>query len=118
MSETIEPGALVPMATTDLVAIFTAPGGVDAVIARLERDARAAAAELDISTPRGRKEIASLAYKVARSKTALDTTGRSGTGLTRSPPKSASHWTITRRQRMRGSRATKTRSPRLRRWPT
>lgn len=65
----INVGALVP------TQVF-APGGIDAIIASLEAEARAEAAKLDISTQKGRKEIASLAYKVARSKTALDDMGK------------------------------------------
>lgn len=53
-----------------------APGGIDTILEKVEAETRAAAAELDISTPKGRKEIASLAYKVARSKTALDDMGK------------------------------------------
>lgn len=63
--------------TTALVpAVVFAPGGIDAILAKVEAETRAAAADLDISTPKGRKEIASLAYKVARSKTALDDMGK------------------------------------------
>lgn len=54
-----------------------APGGVEDVLTRLEQQARAE--PTDISTVAGRKAIASLAYKVARSKTALDALGK---GLT------------------------------------
>lgn len=52
------------------------PGGIDAVLESLETQVRADAAALDISTPKGRKDIASLAYKVSRSKTALDEAGK------------------------------------------
>lgn len=53
-----------------------APGGVRALVAKIQTDARAAAATLDISTEKGRKAIASLALKVARSKTAIDDAGK------------------------------------------
>lgn len=69
--------ALVTIETTDLVAVFTETNGVEAILKRLEADARARAAGLDISTPNGRQEIASLARtKIARSKTALLSAGK------------------------------------------
>jgi hypothetical protein len=55
-------------------AIFSEDGGIDAMLAKLEADVRSVAT--DISTPKGRKEIASLAHKVARSKTAFDGLGK------------------------------------------
>jgi colicin import membrane protein len=55
-------------------AVLFAPGGVDAIISKLEADVRAIST--DISTEAGRKAVASLAYKVARSKTALDDMGK------------------------------------------
>jgi hypothetical protein len=51
-----------------------APGGVEGIISKLEADVRAI--ERDISTPDGREAVKSLAYKVARSKTALDDMGK------------------------------------------
>lgn len=67
--------------STDLVAvrvltpeIVFAPGGVEAILKKIEEEVRAA--PTDISTPSGRAAIASLAYKVARSKTALDEMGK------------------------------------------
>lgn len=65
----LDTGALVPTQVY-------APGGVDKILDSLEADVRASAKALDISTSKGRKEIASLAYKVARSKTALDDMGK------------------------------------------
>lgn len=53
-----------------------APGNVRALVTQIETDARAAAALLDISTEKGRRAIASLANKVARSKTAIDDAGK------------------------------------------
>ena len=68
------------VATLDMTALVPtqvfAPGGVDAILEKLEAEVRASAKDLDISTPKGRKEVASLAYKVARSKTALDDMGK------------------------------------------
>lgn len=53
-----------------------APGGIKAAVTALKTEVRAQAASLDISTEKGRKQIASLAYKVAQSKTALDKIGK------------------------------------------
>jgi colicin import membrane protein len=50
--------------------------GLDPFLEQIEKEVRTAAVSLDISTEAGRKEIASLAYKVARSKTALDDLGK------------------------------------------
>lgn len=55
-------------------AIFSQEGGIDAMLTKLEADVRAV--QTDISTPKGRKEVASLAFKVARSKTAFDDMGK------------------------------------------
>ncbi len=74
MSTTIEPGTdLVVIETLNALVVF-APGGVEDVLTRLEAQARAAAT--DASTPANRKHLTSLAYKVARSKTALDKLGK------------------------------------------
>lgn len=58
------------------VQIF-APGVPDKLIDEIEKAARAEAAHSDISTEAGRKAVASLAYKVARTKTAIDNEGKS-----------------------------------------
>lgn len=55
------------------IEIFT-PQGVDEVIDRIAAEARAVV--LDISTVSGRKHVASLAYKIAKSKTFLDEAGK------------------------------------------
>lgn len=55
-------------------AVFSDPGGIEAIISKLEADVRAI--DTDISTPAGRAAIKSLAHKVARSKTALDDMGK------------------------------------------
>lgn len=65
--------ALVTIETLTPAVVF-APGGVDSIISKLEADVRAV--KTDISTEAGRKAVASLAYKVARSKTALDDMGK------------------------------------------
>lgn len=65
--------AIIP-ATSLVPADVFKPGGVDDV---LERIAKAARAEKpDVSTRQGRKDIASLALKVAKSKTHLDDMGK------------------------------------------
>lgn len=48
------------------------PGFLDPIVGRIEREAREEAAKLDISTVAGRKAIASLSFKVAKSKTFVD----------------------------------------------
>lgn len=70
-----------PQASTELVVVSAlvptevfAPGGVEAIIKSVTDKVRAI--ETDISTLAGRKAISSLAYKVARSKTALDEMGK------------------------------------------
>lgn len=55
-------------------AIFGEPGGVQDMLSKIEAEVRAV--KTDISTAAGRAAIASLAYKVARSKTALDEMGK------------------------------------------
>jgi colicin import membrane protein len=65
--------ALVTIETLTPAVVF-APGGVDSIISKLEADVRAIST--DISTEAGRKAVASLAYKVTRSKTALDDMGK------------------------------------------
>ena len=68
--------------TNDLVlqkitpAIVFAPGGVEAIIGKVENETRAQAAGLDISRPKDRAAMRSLAAKVASSKTLLDDMGK------------------------------------------
>ncbi|WP_051013888.1 hypothetical protein [Pararhodospirillum photometricum] len=57
-------------------AIFGQGDGIEEVVVGVEARARIEAQALDVSTPKGRKAIASLAYAVARSKTALDDAGK------------------------------------------
>lgn len=54
------------------VAVYS--GGIDALLAKIAAEAKSFTP--DISTPQGRKEIASVAYKVAKSKTLLDDMGK------------------------------------------
>lgn len=68
--------------TTDLVALFKGDGDqIDPIIARIEADVRGQVA--DLTTDKGRKAIASLAYKVSKSKTALDEAGKTLTDAQR-----------------------------------
>lgn len=55
-------------------AVVFQPGSVRSILDKLKADVLAV--EIDISTPKGRKDCASLAYKVTRSKTALDDMGK------------------------------------------
>lgn len=55
-------------------AVVFAPGGVDDILAKIEGEVRGV--HTDISTKAGRDAIASTAYKIARSKTALDDMGK------------------------------------------
>src|ERR1017187_7928217 len=75
-----------PLATTTELATITQtytivpseffkPGGSAEILSQFKAMVRAKAARLDISTETGRTAIASLAYNVARSKTALDDQG-------------------------------------------
>lgn len=54
--------------------IVFVPGGVDAILEKITKEVRSI--KTDISTAQGRAAVASLAYKVARSKTALDDMGK------------------------------------------
>ena len=55
--------------------MFTTPDKIEAVLARVEAKARKEVVGT-IDTAKGRKEIASLAYKVAQTKTYIDTVGK------------------------------------------
>ncbi len=67
--------------STDLIvlekltpAVIFKPGGVDAILEKIKAEVRHT--PVDISTKTGREHVASIAYKVARSKTALDKMGK------------------------------------------
>lgn len=64
---------LIPLDTLTPAVVF-APGGVDDILAKIEGEVRGV--HTDISTKAGRDAIASTAYKIARSKTALDDMGK------------------------------------------
>lgn len=70
MTETTE---LVPFETLNAVQVFTG-GGMNAILNQIETTVRAI--PLDASTVTGRDEIRSVAYRVARTKTALDAEGK------------------------------------------
>lgn len=55
-------------------AIFSQEGGIDAMLSKLEADVLAI--PTDVTTKAGRGAVASLAYQVSRSKTALDKLGK------------------------------------------
>lgn len=55
-------------------AVYVTPGGADAILTKLGAAARSLVA--DVTTKAGREAIASNAYRVARSKTYLDTLGK------------------------------------------
>lgn len=83
MSEVMNPPAeaqtdtaLAQIAPTNLVAAFSKKGGIEDIVAAVEVEARAQASKLDVTKPKDRKAITSLAYKIAQSKTVLDTTGK------------------------------------------
>jgi len=70
-------GYLVPVGTTvTAVTVYASPHSVDAIIEEVERQARQAANGLTADTRAGRAELASLAHRVARTKTALDDLGK------------------------------------------
>jgi len=64
---------LIPIQNPDLPTLF-APGGLDKILEKVEQDAISLVP--DTSTEKGRKEIASRAHRVARSKTYLDGLGK------------------------------------------
>lgn len=67
-------GELIVVEKLNAVEIFTGPQGVAKIIADIE--AKVAAFTPDTTTPKGRKDIASLAYKVSQSKIVLDDLGK------------------------------------------
>jgi len=67
--------ALITEGGTDIVAMFKDGGAqIDPILARIEAEVRSHAP--DLSTDKGRKAIASLAYKVSQSKAAMDNAGK------------------------------------------
>jgi colicin import membrane protein len=74
-NDTPETGTSIILAPgTSLESLLSIDKGLDFVLDQIERDARAEVA--DLTTPKGRKAVASLAYRVAQSKSALDAAGK------------------------------------------
>lgn len=67
------------------LAVWTAEKGLDPILQKIKEEAEAFIP--DTSTKKGRDEIASLAYKVSRSKTALDTAGKELVAKLKEQPK-------------------------------
>lgn len=67
--------ALIEISKINPVQVFTTEGGAEKVLAEIAERARSVITG-DISTEKGRKEIKSLAYKIAQSKTAIDDLGK------------------------------------------
>lgn len=72
MTETNNQIALPPKETA--LTVFTAPQGLDPYLAKIKQELDAFVP--DVSTKKGRDAIASIAYKVAKGKTALDNIGK------------------------------------------
>ena len=72
----VEPAATIALPEALTPAEAYAPNRIPALLDQIEREARALAEGEDATTPVGRKRLASLAYKVARTKTALDDMGK------------------------------------------
>lgn len=66
-------GNLIPIESINAIDVFTG-GKLDDLLAKIREETTALVP--DVSTVAGRKEIASLAYKVARSKTTIDDAGK------------------------------------------
>lgn len=73
LNSAIQESGLAVIPNSTAVQVYN--GGIDAALRKIADDARAVV--VDISTPQGRKDCASLAYKIARSKTLIDETGKS-----------------------------------------
>lgn len=74
MAETEQTSALIPQ-PLNAELVFT--GGLDSMLAAIRAKADAEAAQADPTTAAGRKALASVAYRVAQSKTFLDAAGKS-----------------------------------------
>ena len=69
----MEETTLIPVQKLDVAVVFSEKG-LDEILTEIERLAMAHVP--DVSTDQGRKDIASMAYKVARSKTTIDNFGK------------------------------------------
>lgn len=65
---------LVEIPAKDALAVFTTPNAIDPILARVKREIDQFKGE--VRTPTGRKAVASIAYKVSQSKTALLAVGK------------------------------------------
>lgn len=65
---------LIVIEKTNALQVFTEPEAIKSILKQIETEALALAP--DISTAKGRKDIASVAYKVARAKTYIDGVGK------------------------------------------
>lgn len=65
---------LVVIEQKNVMTVFTKDGQLDPILEKVAKEARAFVA--DVTTPKGRKDIASMAYKVAQTKTYLDGLGK------------------------------------------
>ena len=59
-----------------LAVAFSTDGGINSIIEQITTQAREKARSLDAETPKGRKELASIAYSVSKTKTWLDEQGK------------------------------------------
>jgi hypothetical protein len=74
-NDTPETGTSIILAPgTSLESLLSIDKGLDPVLDQIERDARAEVS--DLTTLKGRKAVASLAFKVSKSKSALDAAGK------------------------------------------
>jgi hypothetical protein len=65
---------LITIEQSTALTVFTKPDGLKGILDQIADEARSVA--LDVSTAKGRKEVASVAYKIARSKTYIDGVGK------------------------------------------
>jgi colicin import membrane protein len=76
---------LVSIENMDALAVFTTPGAIDPILDKVRKKIEAFVP--DMSTEKGRKEIASIAYKVTQSKTYLDAEGKKLNDVQKEVPK-------------------------------
>ncbi len=76
---------LVVIEPTAAVTLFTEGDGIDAMLADIRK--QAVSLVPDVTTPKGRKEIASVAYAIAKTKTYLDGLGKDLTDQYKEIPK-------------------------------
>lgn len=66
--------ALAVIEPKDIQTVFSTPNGLDPILQKIAAEARSFVA--DVNTPTGRKSIAAIAFKVAKTKTYLDGLGK------------------------------------------